>query len=805
MAIRFQKRAFTQEELSLAIVSGHIRIVDKHYRKRVKGYPIDDIDPTRASDRDDAIFAEVTAEGYRIYVTIADVATHIAKHSPLDLAAQKRGFTLYRPPARDPMLPFVLSEDRLSLEHEKERLGVTVIIDLDRKFACTGVSFLRSLITPECLDYATASRRMAEDEDDLSLLHHIARGVRDGVAVEFPPSPTQIFDKAGLLRQVDEGGRKASKLVQVMMIFANNAIAMFFAQTGLPFLYRVHEYAGREAAKRAEYQPFDLGHYSLQSEGLVGAYSHCTSPIRRYADLINQRMMHYVMDVEDALAELCESLMPDAAPVPAEVIWQHLPRLLNAYQGRQADKLLAAAAGFLSAVAGGVALQDEWVYRVEAVLDNIPIPYTFDELTAITGRINGLQAEEVKEVAEINRRNLARWNEKVEEDLAAGHYETLSAPAFSGMLRRAAVTGRINEAFALEVAARLYDDRIELVPDIYAIVVLCKDYHHKFWRGLKRQALNRIERDPLAVNNIFEKAMKEGEIHRDTYIAETKLWDLMSKKPAPITPSQPEPEVDAALVVTFMEALGNREYAASNYSLGYSRKDAMRHARFNFLRALTFGELGPLDQTILPTPLYAELTLEQRSRSAVLQEMVAELGLHIRELGPRARLDGNVSFAYQVYGPGIEHAVLGFAVADKEEQVREDAATRILRSMQFKRVYSQQHPVPLGFPTNPIYYLRQWAADKGYAIHTPERHHIEEIARNVFRAEVKLVMGGGAEVSAAAEGRNKDNALLYAYTLLKEKLQEQGHLPQETDQPEQVHWVTWSALPRDVAQEGDEG
>ena len=71
MGIR--KRAFSQHELSVATATGHLRFLDRHTRLKIRGYPIDDIDPTRATDRDDAVFAEKTPWGYTLHVTIADV------------------------------------------------------------------------------------------------------------------------------------------------------------------------------------------------------------------------------------------------------------------------------------------------------------------------------------------------------------------------------------------------------------------------------------------------------------------------------------------------------------------------------------------------------------------------------------------------------------------------------------------------------------------------------------------------------------------------------------------------------------
>lgn len=816
------KRAFSQHELSVATATGYIRLIDRHYRPKVKGYPIDDIDPTRATDRDDAVYAEKTPEGYTLHVTIADVAAHVPKDSPLDKAAQSRAFTIYRPPARDPMFPFILSEDRFSLEHEQERLGVTISIDLDERFTPQNVRFTRTVIESECQDYATASHRMIQEGDDMELLARIAKGVRDTAK---PPIHTgggrdTYMDKAGLLKQGDAGAMAASKLVQVAMIFANNEIANFFSHTQLPFLFRNH-LNSPDNTSRAEYQPYDQGHYSLRSEGLVGAYSHCTSPIRRYADLVNQRMMHYSMDVvEGVAAELVEFLpeydgreKQDLLPAVWEQAETLLAKTFAVHQAQGHNRILAErelkdALGEVLAQVNPTAgkelyQQTDPLAQLSAAALRPALPYSHHELAQLTPKLNSAQEVEVEAVTELNRRNLDKWNEKIQDDLAGGNFDKLSPAAFSGMLRRAAVTGRINQGLSKEVMHRIQSGTIDTVPDCYSILVLNKEYQNTYWRAMKRAALNAIERDPMVINNIFEKGMKEAEIHPDTYVAEAMVRDSAAEKALPLMSAAGiEQHIEAALVVTYMNELGSREYAAPNYSLGYSKKDTARHAKFNFIRAMSFGELGPLDQTILPTPLYAELGNDERLRSDILKEMTEDMDLSLKEMGPRQRPDGKFSFAYQVYGPGLEHPVVGFVVEPTVELAREKSATRILRSMQFKRAYAMEHPAEIGFPSNPAHVIRELAENKGWVLREPERADIREVERGVFQAELSLQLGKDDVIDIRTEGRNKDNALQYAFESLRDKLHDRGLLPKE-QQPAQESgkgkWVTWSAATRDTA------
>ncbi|MBM3618064.1 MAG: RNB domain-containing ribonuclease, partial [Alphaproteobacteria bacterium] len=607
------RRQFSLHELSVASATGYIRAIDRHQRQRIKSYPIDNHEPLRASDRDDAVFAEKTAEGYVLQVTIADVAAHIPKDSILDKAAQKRAFTIYRPPARDPMFPFVLSEDRFSLEHEQERLGLTAIFTLDEAFALKGVRFARTIVESECQDYASASHRMIQEGDDMALLAQVAQGIKRASNPAIRPydaGDSAYMDKTGHIRQGDAGTMAAAKLVQVLMIFANNEIANFFNATGLPFLYRNHDGKTDELGQlgRAEYEPFDDGHYGLRrSDGLKGAYSHCTSPIRRYADLVNQRMQHYAMDVVEAISGELMGLLASPerrgrSDTVSPIVWEHAPDILRriyaVHRAQGADRFTSEKAlkdalrGLLNAASpeAGRELyrQADPLAQLSAAALRPAVPYSHDELLRITPVLNTAGAAENEAVAELNIRNLTKWNERVTEDFAAGNFDKLSEGGFSTLLRRAAVTGRINEDFAREAVARIKSGRADKVQDCYSALILSKEYQNKYWRAVKRAALNAIERDPMATNNVFDKAMREDELHPDTYIAEADIQDSSARKSMPLMRAAGvEQSIDAALVVTYMEGLEGRGYAAQSYSLGYNKKDTARHARFNFIRALS--------------------------------------------------------------------------------------------------------------------------------------------------------------------------------------------------------------------------
>lgn len=805
------KRQFTQHEQSVAASTGYIRSADSFYRPHEITYAVDDADPLRATDRDDGVYARKIPGGYHLQVAIADVAAHIPKNNALDKAARRRAFTIYRPPARDPMFPFVLSENRFSLENEQERLTVTFNFELDENFNTVDTWFSRTVSTPLCHDYAGASARMKNPDDDFHLLAKIAMGIKGNkpeIANAELRSDEFYMDKAGHLRQADEGIISAAKMVQILMIYANNEIANLFSRTGLPFLFRNHN-PGADGEQRAEYEPFHNGHYALQrDEKLQGAYSHCTSPIRRYADLVNQRVMHYCMDVfEEVAGELASIAGQEGAQRKQDMlprVWEHGEDILKAvfavHQERGHKRVMAekrlknTLRDMLDNLLGERPQHhSDPLSELMAAALRPQLPYSHDELLGMTPALNEAHEAEWEEIKALNLSNMQRWNEKIDADLAAGNFHKLSETELSYTLRRAAVTGKINEPFVHEVLKRFKSGDVDTVVDCYAVLLVNKDYDSPYWRALKRAALNHIERDPAAVHNLFEKGKKEGEIHHDTYEAKAMVRDTAADQAMPLMQAAGiEQQVNTALVVTYLPEMGDREFSAPDFSVGYTQKDALRHARFNFLRFVAFGQLGPMDQTILPTPLYAELS-RGRSRAEVLAEMVESMDLTLREFGPKSLLSGDYGFSYEIFGPGLENAIRAFAVSKTAERAKEKAATQVLRNVNFKRAYANEHPVELGFPMNPAHVVRDLAEQNGWELEEPDRGDIREIERGVFEAKLKLKLGDDEVLESSSEARNKDNALMFAYENMLDKLKSRHLAPMERRSPEVEGWVTWAA------------
>ena len=331
-------------------------------RRDLRRLPTLTIDPASARDFDDAISAEPIdgADGaVRVWVHIADVAAHVPGGSPLDREARRRSTSVYAPGAVEPMLPDALSSDACSLVAGADRAAVTVELEL-RDAVVTRAAFYRSLIHSDVrLDYEQVDRIFAGRESaaepwgaPLSAAREAAaalqrRRERSGALVVESEEPEFEFDDRGNVLAIRARVQTEShRLIEHLMIAANEAVAGMLSERGIPCLYRVHETPeaerverladqlatlevptpplpehmssaqaaelvaemsrrveqhvrrtghGRQALsslvlrslKQAYYSPRNLGHAGLQST----SYCHFTSPIRRYPDLVCHRAL----------------------------------------------------------------------------------------------------------------------------------------------------------------------------------------------------------------------------------------------------------------------------------------------------------------------------------------------------------------------------------------------------------------------------------------------------------------------------------------------------------------------------------
>ena len=210
------------------------------------------IDPPTARDFDDAISAEVLADGaIRVWVHIADVSAFVRPGSTVDREAFRRATSVYVPGLVEPMLPEALSNRSCSLVPGEDRLTVTVELEFEGA-KVRRTAFHRSLIRSDArLDYPRVDRIFAGTEraeapwaEPLAAARTVAAalaGARHGIAIE-SVEPEFAFSRDGHVTGLAGSEQTESHtLIEHLMIAANEAVATLLEARKLPALYRVHE------------------------------------------------------------------------------------------------------------------------------------------------------------------------------------------------------------------------------------------------------------------------------------------------------------------------------------------------------------------------------------------------------------------------------------------------------------------------------------------------------------------------------------------------------------------------------------
>ena len=329
-----------------------VRPADRRGREDLRGLPLVTIDGETAKDFDDAVYCERKGKGFRLVVAIADVSLYVRDGDALDRDARERGNSVYFPRRVIPMLPEELSNELCSLRPVVDRLCMVCDMDVAASGEIRSYRFYPAVMHSRArLTYTKVwqwlsdpasrdsdeARALGPHVDDLYALFKVLLAAREKRgAIDFDTVELAlIFDDEGRIEKIVPVQRNdAHRLIEECMLAANVCTADFLQEHQHPALYRVHEgptpekleplraflgmsalalgggakpqpsdYAkliaqieGRpdqsllqtvllRSLSQAQYHPDNVGHFGLAFD----AYTHFTSPIRRYPDLTVHR------------------------------------------------------------------------------------------------------------------------------------------------------------------------------------------------------------------------------------------------------------------------------------------------------------------------------------------------------------------------------------------------------------------------------------------------------------------------------------------------------------------------------------
>ncbi len=319
------------------------------YRKDLRKLPFATIDGEDAKDFDDAVYCVKNSNGYKLYVAIADVSFYVEPGSKLDKEAKKRGTSIYFPETVIPMLPENLSNGICSLRPNEDRCSMICEMSIGLDGTRKKYKFYSGLINSKArLTYSQVEKHLQTSANikqaivresikhlfDLTNIRLKLRNQRSALEINPKEAIIELDKNKEVKNIVIKKSLFAHKLVEESMLLANESAAEFMQERLDLGVYRIHEDPDpskfetlkkhfkiptqvakklsplevinmclQEAHKkkddtgqilvlqtlaRAEYSTNNLGHFGLQ----LRHYTHFTSPIRRYPDLLVHRLIN---------------------------------------------------------------------------------------------------------------------------------------------------------------------------------------------------------------------------------------------------------------------------------------------------------------------------------------------------------------------------------------------------------------------------------------------------------------------------------------------------------------------------------
>ena len=328
-------------------------IFNENSKNRVDltGIPTITIDPDNARDFDDALSIVEKKYGYDLYIHIADVSTYVKEGDPIDICAKERANSYYFPEKVFHMLPEILSTDLCSLVPNKDRLALTLKVEIDANCSIVNYAFFESIINSDkrftytevssilkklnsnsfegslnMLNELTSALKIKRLNDGLSFAHHEVIFTKDRknnynpltikkdedshkiveecmllankIAAKEIVDLNKDSNRSGLFRNHDIPDQKNEDYIKDIIAkfsrakpdtrrLTTKSINEFLNYYHGTDLYNIISMLFIRKMQKAFYSTSSIGHYGLGFD----EYTHFTSPIRRYSDLIVHRII----------------------------------------------------------------------------------------------------------------------------------------------------------------------------------------------------------------------------------------------------------------------------------------------------------------------------------------------------------------------------------------------------------------------------------------------------------------------------------------------------------------------------------
>jgi len=233
-------------------------------RKDLRHLDIITIDGSDAKDLDDAVYVEKTEEGYKLFVSIADVSYYVQENTELDTEALKRGNSIYLVDRVIPMLPRKLSNNLCSLNPNEDKLTFTVEMDLDKKGKVVRNDFYKSVIKSKYrMTYENVNTILEKNEEseeyrnlydkyrkidemlknmlELSKIIRNNKKRRGSIDFELPEIKVDLDENKAVKDIVLRSRGEAERIIEDFMVIANETVAEKLFWEEIPAIYRVHE------------------------------------------------------------------------------------------------------------------------------------------------------------------------------------------------------------------------------------------------------------------------------------------------------------------------------------------------------------------------------------------------------------------------------------------------------------------------------------------------------------------------------------------------------------------------------------